>query len=330
MHVFSYPVQLFTHLRAELANLLSMRLVLVGLIGIAAFLFVRGLFATVTWMTDPTRRRLGVIDPSTGTDAQSLVGWTSRVRTALQPMARYVMPTSDKELGSMQQRFVRAGYTSADAMPLFYALKIALAVAFFIAYVAAAHWLPRPGASRNMFFAAGAAFLGLMLPNFFLNRKVERRQRKLRNAFPDALDLLIVCVESGLGLTAALQRVAVELKVSGPELAAELERINAEMQAGMDREIALRSLATRTGLTDVRALVGLLVQTLRFGTSVADTLRVYAEEFRDKRLQAAEEKAATIGTKMIFPMVVCFFPSFFLVAIGPGIIRVLRVFGGHG
>ena len=102
-----------------------------------------------------------------------------------------------------------------------------------------------------------------------------------------------------------------------------------EMQAGMDREVALRSLATRTGLSDVRALVGLLVQTLRFGTSVADALRVYSDEFRDKRMQAAEERAATLGTKMIFPMVLCFFPSFFLIAIGPALIKVMQVFGGH-
>jgi tight adherence protein C len=323
-------MHLLNYLRTELEDLLSMRLFLVCLIGVAAFLFVRGLFATVTWITDPTRRRLGVIDPRAETDAVTVAKWTTRIRSVIRPMARYVMPTSDKEVGGMQQRFVRAGWTSADAMPVFYALKIALAAVFFIAYTTAAHWLPNMGATRNMFFSAGAAFLGLMLPNFFLNRKVERRQRKLRNAFPDALDLLVVCVESGLGLAAALQRVALELKISGPDLARELERVNAEMQAGMDREVALKSLATRTGLTDVRALVGLLVQTLRFGTSVADTLRMYAEEFRDKRLQAAEEKAATLGTKMIFPMVLCFFPSFFLVAIGPGIIKVLRVFGGHG
>ena len=323
---------LLTYLRTELEKLLSMRLFLVCVIGIAVFLFLRGLFATVTWVIDPTRRRLAMIDPTAETDATTVAKWATRVRSAVRPIARYVMPTSDKELGSMQQRFVRAGWTSADAMPVFYAVKIALAAVFALAYIAAAHWAPRVRAMGSMyfFFVAGAAVLGLWLPNYFLGRRVERRQRKLRNAFPDALDLLVVCVESGLGLAAALQRVAVELKVSGPDLAGELERVNAEMQAGMDREIALRSLATRTGLADVRALVGLLVQTLRFGTSVADTLRMYAEEFRDKRLQAAEEKAATLGTKMIFPMVVCFFPSFFLVAIGPGIIKVLRVFGGHG
>jgi tight adherence protein C len=313
---------------------LNQRMLLVGLIAVAAFLFVRGVLAIVTWIADPARRRLGAIDSAATTAgptsaAPAARAWGAKVRASLQPVARYVMPTSDKELGSMQDRFIKAGYTSPDAMPLFYALKMLLAVACFLLFLALTHWLPKFDPSRTMLYAAAAAFFGLMLPNFFLNRKVEGRQRRLRNAFPDALDLLVVCVESGLGLAAALQRVALELQISWPDLAGELERVNAEMQAGMDREQALRTLATRTGLADVRSLVGLLVQTLRFGTSIADALRVYSEEFRDKRLQAAEEKAATLGTKMIFPMVVCFFPSFFLVAVGPGIIRVYRIFYHH-
>jgi tight adherence protein C len=313
---------------------LNRRMLLVGMIAVAAFLFVRGLLAIVSWFADPARRRLGAIDrPATAAGAAgtapSAGAWGTKVRATLQPVARYVMPTSDKELGTMQDRFLKAGYTSPDAMALFYALKMLLAVVFFMAFLVLTRWLPKFEPSRTMLYAAGAAFFGLMIPNFFLNRKVEGRQRRLRNAFPDALDLLVVCVESGLGLAAALQRVALELQISWPDLAGELERVNAEMQAGMDREQALRSLATRTGLSDVRSLVGLLVQTLRFGTSIADALRVFSEEFRDKRLQAAEEKAATLGTKMIFPMVVCFFPSFFLVAVGPALIRVYRVFTHH-
>jgi tight adherence protein C len=316
------------------AILLNQRLLLVAMIAVAVFLFVRGVLAIVTWVADPARRRLGAID-GLATAAGPVVGvgagvpFGAKVRQTLQPIARYVMPTSDKELGTMHERLVKAGYSSPDAMVLFYATKILLAFVFFAAYLMAAHWLPKFDSSRMMLFGAGAAFLGLMLPNFVLNRKVEGRQRRLRHAFPDALDMLVVCVESGLGLAAALQRVALELQISWPDLSGELERVNAEMQAGMDREQALRTLATRTGLSDVRALVGLLVQTLRFGTSIADALRVYSEEFRDKRLQAAEEKAATLGTKMIFPMVLCFFPSFFLVAVGPGIIRVIRVFHLH-
>jgi tight adherence protein C len=137
-------------------------------------------------------------------------------------------------------------------------------------------------------------------------------------------------VEAGLGLAPALQRVADEVSVSHPELGAELGLVNAEMRAGVERTQALRNLAERTGLSDIRGLVTLMVQTLRFGTGIADALRVYSEEFRDKRMQAAEEQAAKIGTKMIFPLAFCIFPSFFLVAIGPAVLAVIDVFANLG
>ena len=159
---------------------------------------------------------------------------------------------------------------------------------------------------------------------------MQSRLKKLRNGFPDALDLLVVCVESGLGLAAAIQRVADELSVSHPELATQLALVNAEMRVGVERTKALRNLADRTGLDDIRGLVSLLIQTMRFGTGVAESLRVYSEEFRDKRMQKAEEAAAKIGTKLIFPLVTCLFPSFFIVAIGPAVIRLIEVFSVMG
>ncbi len=160
-------------------------------------------------------------------------------------------------------------------------------------------------------------------PNIVLQKLIDRRIKKLRNGFPDALDLLVVCVESGLGLAAAIQRVADELFVSHSDLAFELSTVNAEIRAGMPREQALRNLADRTGLPDIKGLVGLLVQTMRFGTSVSDALRVYSDEFRDKRMQRAEEQAAKMGTKLIFPLIFCMFPVFFIVAIGPAILRIM-------
>ncbi|MGA8707768.1 MAG: type II secretion system F family protein [Steroidobacteraceae bacterium] len=310
-----------------IANVLESRLVIILLIATAAFMFARGVLAMISWAVDPARRRLGAVS---AVAAETTRDWGAMVTAAIQPFARFVMPTSNKELGTMQDRLLKAGFNAPEAPAIFYGLKTVLAVAFFAGFMFASNWLPKLDSSRLLFFAATAAFVGMTLPNFYLNRMVERRQRALRHAFPDALDLLVVCVESGLGLGAGLQRVAMELHVSYPELAAELDRVNAEMQAGMERELALRNLATRTGLTDIRSLVGLLIQTMRFGTSVADALRIFSEEFRDKRMQLAEEQAAKLGTKMIFPMVLCFFPSFFLVAVGPAVVRVIRVFGtGH-
>jgi tight adherence protein C len=311
----------------SLLQLLNARLLVVVMVAVAVFLFASGFSSILSWATNPARRRLGALS---NVPTETVRSWAATITAAVHPFARYVMPTSSKELGTMQERFVRAGFQSPDAIAIFYGLKTVLALVFLGAFMSVSHLLPKLDSSRLMFFAAAAAFIGLTIPNFVLNRMVERRQRALRHAFPDALDLLVVCVESGLGLAAGLQRVALELQVSCPELAAELERVNAEMQAGMERELALRNLATRTGLADIRSLVGLLVQTLRFGTSIADALRVYSEEFRDKRIQLAEEQAAKLGTKMIFPMVLCFFPSFFVVAVGPAVVRVIKVFGqGH-
>ena len=149
----------------------------------------------------------------------------------------------------------------------------------------------------------------------------------MRNGFPDALDLLVVCVEAGLGLSTAIQRVAEEIAVSHPELADDMMLVTTEVRAGIDNVTALKNLAVRSGLEDIRGLVTLLSQSLRFGTSIADTLRVYSEEFRDKRMQAAEEQAAKIGTKLIFPLVTCLFPAFFVVTIGPAILKVLAAVG---
>jgi tight adherence protein C len=308
-----------------MAALLNERALLIGIIGLAVFLFAGGVLFMLSWAMDPARRRLEAL----GSASAQSSSWTAVFANAVQPFARYVMPASGKERGTMADKFIKAGIYSTHALPVFYGCKTVLALLLLGLWLLASTTLPRLSSQQVFFFGALAAFIGLTLPNFVLNRMVERRQRALRNAFPDALDLLVVCVESGLGLSAGLQRVATELEVSHPELAGELERVTAEMQAGMERELALRNLATRTGLEDIRSLVGLLVQTMRFGTSVADALRVYAEEFRDKRTQIAEELAAKLGTKMIFPMVVCFFPGFFLVAIGPAIIRLVQVFG-HG
>lgn len=304
-------------------NWLQQPMVLVVAVGAATFLLVLGLLTVAAAAASPARRRLaGLGGPAQPVEGRSALA----IAAAVRPFARFLMPTSGKERDAMQHRFAKAGIASPNALPVFYGVKALGALALLALWMLSADMLPKLTTNQVVFYAILCMFVGMMLPNFVLNRLIERRQRALRNAFPDALDLLIVCVESGLGLVAALQRVAGELQVSHPELAAELARINAEIQAGMERDQALRNLAERTGLDDIRGLVGLLIQSMRFGTSIADALRVYSEEFRDKRMQRAEEIAATLGTKMIFPLIFCFFPSFFLVAVGPAVIRVIAAF----
>jgi tight adherence protein C len=288
----------------------------------AAFMLTLGVSLLFISVTDPVRRRLGRLAGEVGPEHKTI----SHLLHALEPVNKYLLPTREHERSRMETRLAFAGYRSVNAVPVFYSIKTALAVLFLCGVLLASLWLPSMQSTTMIFLALLAALVGLVLPNFVLDHLVQRRQKRLRDAFPDALDMLVVCVEAGLGLTASIQRVAEELRFSHPELGAELALVTAEMRAGVDRETALKGLAARTGLEDISGLVSLLLQTLKFGTSIADTLRVYAEEFRDKRMQRAEEQAAKIGTKLIFPLVFCLFPSFFVVAIGPAVIRFVEAF----
>jgi tight adherence protein C len=290
---------------------------------LAALMLFWGLAAVLGRTLGATRRRLDQIGGELGDGQGESLG--RRIARLMQPVERFVLPRGSEREGT-QQKLLFAGYRSASALTTFYAVKLALSVTLLVSWLLLARFLPSLTWGRVVFFALAAGGIGMLLPGLWLDRKVLARHRLLRNGFPDALDLLTVCVESGLGLSQALQRVADELDVSHPELSSEISQVTAQMRAGVDRESALRALATRTGLEDVRGLVGLLVQTLRFGTGIADALRVYAEEFRDKRMQRAEEAAAKMGTKLIFPLVLCLFPSFFVVAVGPAVIRLVEAF----
>jgi tight adherence protein C len=286
------------------------------------FLFGLGISFLVIAATDPVRRRLAAL-----LEKRAHTGkFAARIAKLIEPASEYILPKNSKERGLIQRQLICAGFRSENALPLFYALKTGLALVLLLCVSLSASLLPKVSTTGLLFLAMLAAFIGMVLPNVVLSHVAERRQKRLRDGFPDALDMLVVCVEAGLGLMAAMQRVADELRYSHPDLAAELNTVTAEMRAGVDRETALRSLTHRTGLEDVRGLVSLLIQTLRFGTSVGDTLRVYSEEFRDKRMQRAEELAAKIGTKLIFPLVFCLFPSFFVVAVGPAIVRIADAF----
>jgi tight adherence protein C len=298
------------------------RAIFVVAAGATVFLLAMGVSLLVLALVNPVRRRLNQM----AVDVEPEHTGVAHFLKALAPVKRYVLPAKEEERSRTEKRLAAAGFRSANALPVFYSIKTVLAVIFLLAVLASSILLPRLSAATLLFLASLAAFIGLFLPNLLLHHLVERRQRRLRNGFPDALDMLVVCVEAGLGLMASIQRVAEELRFSHPDLAAELALVTAEMHAGVDRETALKALATRTGLEDIHGLVSLLVQTLKFGTSIAETLRVYAEEFRDKRLQRAEEQAAKIGTKLIFPLVLCLWPAFFVVAVGPAVMRFIEVF----
>ena len=229
------------------------------------------------------------------------------------------VPRSTKELGPLRLRLVQAGYRREEAITIFFGIRVMFALALFMFFSSSI--LARP----NMTMALAGLGVGYVLPGMALARLAKRRAHKIRLALADALDLLVVSVEAGLGLDQALSRVGSELAFAYPQLSDELKLINLELRAGKPRAEALRNLADRTGVDDLSSLVTMLIQTDKFGTSVAQSLRVYSETLRTKRRQRAEEAAAKTGVKMVFPLVFCIFPAIWVVTIGPAAIRFMTV-----
>ena len=261
------------------------------------------------------RRLKEVIRPETGETAESA---SRQVVEFLKRVGERV-PKSPRELGTLQLRLVQAGFRRGDALPVFLAIRVGVAVAAFS--VLATGLLMHP----NLAVAVAGLGAGYLLPGMVLARLARRRQHRIRLSLADALDLLVVSVEAGLGLDQALVRVGQELEAAHPELAGELRLVNLELLAGKPRSEALRNLADRTGVDDLSALVAMLVQTDKFGTSVANSLRVFSDTLRTKRRQRAEEAAAKTGVKMVFPLVLCIFPAIWVVTIGPAAIRFVQV-----
>ncbi|MEQ1438721.1 type II secretion system F family protein [Fontimonas sp. SYSU GA230001] len=288
-----------------------------GAIGIALTLFALVTLRTSGAVLDPTRRRLRDVE-QTG-NVENEPGVLGQIGAAMLPRSEQIRQTLSL---SLQQ----AGFRDPSALAIMYTIKATLAMALPATIVVLSLSLPtlRFAPSTIALLLGAGALAGWWLPNYILSKRIESRQSRLMEGLPDALDLLVACTEAGLGLNAAIERVAEQMPASNPELAAELALVNSEIRAGVDRLEALRNLATRTGLKEIRGLVSLINHSMRFGTSIASTLRVYAEEFRDRRLQRAEELAATVGTKLIFPLIFCIFPSFFVVAVGPAIMGVLK------
>lgn len=234
------------------------------------------------------------------------------------------VPRSPKEMGRLQLRLVQAGYRKDGALAIFFGMRMATALGAFA--VCATPLIMRP----NVLYALGALGLGYVLPGMVLARAAKRRQHRIRLALADALDLLVVSVEAGLGLDQAISRVGEELAFAYPDLAEELRLVNLELRAGKARPEALRNLADRTGVDDLSSLVTMLIQTDKFGTSIAQSLRVFSDTLRTKRRQRAEEAAAKTGVKMVFPLVLCIFPAIWVVTIGPAAIRFMQVLGPMG
>ncbi len=256
----------------------------------------------------------------------------SRARSRLGDLFSYLgmrIDTPKKDWGPTRLRLIQAGFREQSALPIFLGVRIGGAVLLFIYGVLGGAAIELSGSLAMRLGIVGGAS-GWIVPDFLVSSRIARRQKEMQKALPDAVDLLVICVEAGLGLNQAFQRVAIEMRHLTELLTIEIAQMNMEVRAGTPRDHALMALAERTGLPDLRSLATMLIQTERFGTSIADSLRIHSETMRTKRQQRAEEAAAKTTIKMVFPLGICIFPALFVVALGPAVIGIFQTFAQMG
>ncbi|MCM5572077.1 type II secretion system F family protein [Burkholderiaceae bacterium FT117] len=298
-----------------------------ALIFVAVASGVIGVGLIVTRGSEVRERLRGLTAGGTVLDQPAEVGeWQAKVVKVAAPVAKLATPTSEEEVSNLRAKFLHAGIRSPSAPVLYFAAKALLAAILpllFVFVTRSVDWKLSTQTSTALLLLLAA--IGYYLPNVVLARMTALRQRDLFEAFPDALDLMIVCVEAGLGLDMAINKTAEEMKLRSPVLAEELEMMALELRVGSSRERALRNLAMRTGLEEISTFATMLIQADRFGTSLAESLRVHADMLRTRRRLRAEEAAAKIPLKLLFPLIFCIFPSLLLVLLGPAFIQIYRI-----
>lgn len=249
----------------------------------------------------------------------------ARIEQVLQQVGTRVGGARGSDV-AVKKLLVQAGFRGTSAPAILWGTRLVLVVGLGVLALAL---LTASGARTNqvLLYTGAAAAAGWVGPTFYVSRKRKKRMNEIQKALPDALDLMVVCVEAGLGLNQAMARVADEIRHVSSEMSEEFALINLEIRAGVERSEALRNLADRTGVEDVRTLIAILIQTERFGTSVSTALRTQSDTMRTKRRQRAEEAAAKTTIKLIIPLVFCVFPAIFTVILGPAMIQIFRVLG---
>jgi tight adherence protein C len=274
---------------------------------------------TILMTQTKTEKRLDALSNPT-----QRTNWRQSAANIVGPLAKLSAPDTNWTASPLRLRFIRAGWRQQDAMLIFYGFKTLLPLVFGLL----AYFTVRGQADMDrwtlMLSVLAPALIGNYLPNACLLWAGRRRRREIEDNFPDAADLMLVCVEAGLGLDAALVRVTGEMQMKCAALAEELQLTILEMRAGGTREQALRNLGLRTGVEAIGTFTTMLMQAEKFGTSIGDSLRIFSDDLRHKRQARAEEKAAKIPTKMLFPLVVCIFPSICMVILGPAVIQIIR------
>ncbi|EEX34198.1 MULTISPECIES: type II secretion system F family protein [Vibrio] len=296
--------------------------VFLSLILLATVLVVFTLSLLLVGPKSPLKLKLEQLRQSTRSDKLKK---SRRLDHTLESLAPVMKPSNSKESESIRQKLMHAGYHDANALTVFYAFK-GMTVAVGLGLAAGFYFLTPDMAMLNLVMVASVGG-GLYVPNILLGHLVKKRQSRIRGGIPDALDLMVVCTESGLGFNSALRRVADEVAISHPDFADELDTVCVKINAGVEMSDAFNDLIERTGLIEIAGLVTMLAHASRIGGSLAQTLREYTDDYRDKRNQEVEEIAAKIPTKMIFPLLLFIWPCFFIVAIGPSMLLFTSTLG---
>lgn len=289
--------------------------------------FGAALVAMLLIQPDAMRRRISQATQAPTEEAPRALQeeWLQRMARVSKPLAKLAVPKEGWDNSVLRTRFMNAGWRNPSAIPVYFAAKTLLAISFpLMLFIATSGVVSEDNPRLLPISLLAAAIAGFYLPDLILRRRIARRKEEIFEAFPDALDLITVCVEAGLALDAALLKVVEELRVSGTALCDELELLVLELRAGLSREKALRNLALRTAVEDVDMLASMLIQADRFGTSIAESLRVQADTLRTRRRQRAEERAAKIAVKLLFPLIFFIFPSLMVVLLGSPALQFYR------
>lgn len=308
------------------------------IISISMFISIVLLLTGMLAFYDVRRKRSEIVDKIRGPEERLILDQENQYGTQgkekrkgffhefISSLGYRMKPKDEAEMSRMRMKLIQAGYRRQSALLFFFGYK-----AFFAALLAATFFLAKVFLAKTIqptAFLTVTVLLGLLgfyLPNLWIIIKISSRQEKILEGFPDALDLMVVCVEAGLGLDAAINRVGEEMKIRNGLVSEEFRLLGLELRAGKLRRDALQSLGLRTGLEEVKSLMTLLIQTDKFGTSIAQALRVHADSMRTTRFQRAEEMANKLPVKLVLPLIFCIFPALFVVIIGPAAIKIYRI-----
>ena len=299
-------------------------LIALGIVFIATFSIV--MLVMYLFSSDPIRERMHIIlGDGKATPTKQDGTWIAKVAKLTSPLAKLSLPKEGWDQSHLRIRFMNAGYRGEHSLVIYFGCKTLLAIILpLFLWVFLVFSGVELRTHSAMFALLSISAVGLYLPNFVLSRKISSRQLTIFESFPDALDLMTICIEAGLAIDAAIARVSSEMVDVAPELSEELYLVTLELRAGSSKERALRNLAMRIGVEEVDTLVAMLIQTERFGTSLADSLRIHADSLRVKRRQRAEEAAAKIPLKLLFPLIFCIFPALMVTIAGPAIIQITK------